>query len=145
MSKTRGGPGYLGVGKDLRAKPRKPLPYEFVLEAIQQVNPTTRPMFGCVAVYTGGKIVFILRDKADATADNGLWIATTREHHESLRREFPHMRSIAVLGKGITGWQILPAEAPDFEEAALRACEMVIAGDSRIGKIPKRKAVKARR
>ena len=95
------------------------------------------PMFGCVAVYVGSKIVFVLRDKVSGPADNGLWIATTTENHESLRGEFPNMRSIGVLGKGVTGWQVLPADAPDFEEAVLRACEMVIAGDRRIGKIPR--------
>jgi hypothetical protein len=46
------------------------------------------------------------------------------------------MRSIQVLGKRVTGWQILPVDAPDFESAALRACELVLAGDPRIGKIP---------
>jgi hypothetical protein len=46
------------------------------------------------------------------------------------------MRSIQVLGKGVTGWQVIPAEAPDFEEAALRACDLILAGDPRIGKIP---------
>lgn len=28
------------------------------------------------------------------------------------------MRSIRVLGKKVTGWQVLPADAQDFEEAA---------------------------
>jgi hypothetical protein len=49
------------------------------------------------------------------------------------------MRSIAVLGKSVTGWQVLPADAPDFEEAALRACELVAARDPRIGKAPRKK------
>jgi hypothetical protein len=93
-------------------------------------------MFGCLAVYVGEKIVLILRDKRDATDDNGVWLATTREHHQSLQRDFPNMRSIRVLGKKVTGWQVLPADAPDFEEAALRACEFVLARDPRIGKVP---------
>jgi hypothetical protein len=46
------------------------------------------------------------------------------------------MRSIKVLGKKVTGWQVLPSTAPDFEEAALHACELVLAGDPRIGKVP---------
>jgi len=46
------------------------------------------------------------------------------------------MRSIQVLGKKVTGWQVLPADAPDFEEAALRACELIVARDARIGKVP---------
>jgi hypothetical protein len=117
-------------------KQRKAIPHEFVLDAIAAVSPRTHPMFGCLAVYVEDKIVLILRDKRDKTADNGVWLATTAEHHESLRREFPNMRSIQLLGKKVTGWQILPADAPDFEEAALRACELIVAGDARIGKVP---------
>jgi hypothetical protein len=117
-------------------KLRKAVPHEFVLEAIAALSPQTRPMFGCLAVYVGDKIALILRDKRDKTADNGVWLATTEEHHESLRREFPNMRSIRVLGKRVTGWQVLPSDAPDFEEAALRACELIVARDPRIGKVP---------
>ncbi|HKE27943.1 MAG TPA: hypothetical protein VKB88_36560 [Bryobacteraceae bacterium] len=126
-------------------KPRKPVPYEFVLDALSSLAPRTNPMFGCLAIYVGSKIMLVLRDKP-GSHDNGVWLATTSDHHESLRREFPHMRSIGVLGKGITGWQILPADAPDFEEAALHACELIAARDPRIGKIPgtKKKAKRAR-
>lgn len=117
-------------------KPRKRVPHEFVLDALATVSPWTRPMFGCLAVYVEEKIVLILRDKAGSPGDNGVWLATTRDHHESLLREFPNMRSIGALGKKVTGWQVLPAEAPDFEEAAMRACELIIARDRRIGKVP---------
>jgi len=147
----------------LEVKRRKTVPHEFVLEALSEIEPRTNPMFGCLAVYAGEKIVMILRDKKDdgqkknassergrrkngrrargsvsVEKDNGVWLATTVEHHESLRREFPHMRSIAIFGKKVTGWQVLPADSPDFEMAALRACELVLAGDTRIGKIPQK-------
>ena len=117
-------------------KQRKAVPHEFVLDAIAELSPATRSMFGCLAVYVAEKIVLILRDKRDSTADNGVWLATTVEHHESLRREFPNMRSIEAFGTKVTGWQVLPVDAPDFEEAALRACELIIARDPRIGKVP---------
>ena len=120
----------------LSVKQRKAVPHRFVLDAIAELSPTTRPMFGCLAVYVARKIVLILRDKPTATADNGVWLATTKEQHDSLRYEFPNMRSIQVLGKGVTGWQVLPADTPDFEEAALRACDLILARDPRIGKIP---------
>jgi hypothetical protein len=120
-------------------KRRKPILFEFVLDALSPLEPVTHPMFGCLAIYVGPKIVLILRDKGGDHPDNGVWLATTIEHHESLRGEFPNMRSIGVLGKAITGWQILPANAPDFEEAALHACDLVIARDPRIGKVPKSK------
>ena len=124
-------------------KRRKPIPHEFVLDAISALSPYTRPMFGCLAIYVNDKIVLILRDKTTNTVDNGVWLATTEEHHQSLRHEFPNMRSIQVLGKPVTGWQVLPADAPDFESAALRACELVLAGDARIGKIPGARASKS--
>jgi hypothetical protein len=117
-------------------KKRKPIPHEFVLDAIASLHPWTRPMFGCLAVYVENKIVLILRDKQSNAVDNGVWLATTDEHHESLRRDFPGMRSIQALGSGVTGWQVLPADQVDFEGAALRACELLMAGDYRIGKIP---------
>jgi hypothetical protein len=126
-------------------KPRKAVPHEFVLDAVAHLSPTTRPMFGCLAVYVQEKIVLILRDKPNETADNGVWLATTTEHHESLRRDFPNMRSVRILGKEITGWQVLPSDSPDFEEAALRACELIGARDPRIGKIPKSKRKAATR
>ncbi len=125
-------------------KPRKAAPFEFVLDAIARLSPRTRPMFGCLAVYVGERIVLILRDKRDGSGDDGVWLATTEQHHESLRREFPHMRSIRLLGKDVTGWQVLPVDAPDFEEAALHACELVLAGDGRIGKVPKPRAARRR-
>jgi len=115
---------------------RKPIPHQFVLDAIAPLSPHTRPMFGCLAIYVKEKIVLILRDKPTYPADNGVWLATTADHHESLRPEFPNMRSIELLGKKITGWQVLPADAPDFEESALHACDLVLARDPRIGKIP---------
>jgi hypothetical protein len=130
----------------LGVKKRKRVPHEFVLEALAELEPRTNPMFGCLAVYVGEKIVLILRDKDDHTAaDDGVWLATTKEHHESLRGEFPSMRSIAVFRKEVTGWQVLPAGAPDFESAALHACELIAARDPRIGKVPKRKGLKKKK
>jgi hypothetical protein len=115
------------------------IPFSWVIDEIAALDPTTRPMFGCTAVYARGKIVFILREKGGED-DDGVWVATTRDHHESLRQQLPSMRSITVLaGGGETGWQILPVEADGFEEEVLRACALVRADDPRIGKVPKPK------
>lgn len=124
--------------------PRKPVPHAFVLEALAAMSPRTRSMFGCVAVYVGQKIVLFLRDKGKPPADDGVWLGTNAEHHESLRREFPNMRSIQLFGLPATHWQVLPVDAPDFEESALRACELILARDPRIGKIPKRRLSRSR-
>lgn len=124
---------------DLPTRPRSTIPHEFVLDALAPVTPWTRPMFGCTAIYVGEKIVLILRQKPTYERDNGVWLATTHEHHESLRDDFPNMRSIELLGEPVSNWQVLPTDAPDFEESAMRACELVLAGDPRIGKIPGRR------
>jgi hypothetical protein len=99
-------------------------------------------MFGCLAVYVGHKIVLILRERPTRPAENGVWLAITEDHRESPRREFPSMRSIQLFGTKKTSWQVLPADAPGFEEASLRACELIVAGDPRIGKIPKERLPK---
>jgi hypothetical protein len=145
MPKPRRNPDVLPLDNALSVlKPRKSVPFPFVLDALAPASPYTRPMFGCLAVYVQDKIVLILRDKPEYAADNGVWLATTEEHHESLRRDFPHMRSIQMFGKEPTGWQVLPVDAPDFEEVALRACEFVLTGDARIGKVPQSRRVSSK-
>lgn len=120
----------------------KIIPFEFVLDYLAPANPSTRPMFGCQAIYIGNKIVMALRDKKESTSDNGIWLATTPEHHESLRKDFPSLRSIKIFGTGESSWQVLPKKANDFEESAIRVCGLILKNDPRIGKIPKPKSKK---
>ena len=121
----------------------KAIPFEFVLDELAGVDPWTRPMFGCTAVYVEERIVFALRNRKDR--DDGVWVATTKEHHASLRRELPNLRSISVFGIGETGWQVLPADTEDFEESVLLACALVRARDPRIGKVPKPRKAKSQK
>jgi len=120
------------------------VPHAFVLDALEPAAIETQPMFGSLAIYLGEKIVMVLRDRKN-DPDNGVWLATTEEHHRSLRREFPSMRSISILGTAVTGWQVLPADADDFEHAALHACELVVKRDPRIGKVPKPRPSRAKK
>jgi hypothetical protein len=94
-------------------------------------------MFGCVALYCGGRIVLVLRKRKDHPSMNGVWVATVKEHHESLRREIPSLRSIPLLGKGETNWQMIPERLEEFERDVLTACALVLARDRRIGTVPK--------
>jgi hypothetical protein len=86
--------------------------------------------------------MLILRNKETHTDDNGVWISTRTEHHATLKKIFPSMRSINVLGIGETNWQILPVDEDNFEESALKVCELILKGDPRIGNIPKSKKKK---
>jgi hypothetical protein len=96
-------------------------------------------MFGAFAVYAGEKIVLVLRNRESQEEANGVWIATKREYHSSLKKNFPSMRSIYLLSdsKAETEWQMLPLDADDFESSVIVACELILRGDERIGRIPK--------
>ena len=121
------------------SKKAKSIPFDFVLEYLDRLNPFVRPMFGCHAIYVGDKIVLIVRKKDTGKRDNGIWLATTKQHHDSLKSEFPEMRSIKLLGPGQTGWQVIPSDSTNFEESAIKICELVLKHDPRIGKIPEQK------
>ncbi|MBI1806575.1 MAG: hypothetical protein HYR76_05935 [Ignavibacteria bacterium] len=120
-------------------KQRKPIPFAFVLDHLYPKEPVIKQMFGCFALYVGDKITLILRKRKDHPSINGVWLATSKEHHASLRKDFPSMQSIDVLGEGVTNWQVLPEKSRDFEASVIRACECIVKGDPRIGRIPKQR------
>jgi hypothetical protein len=128
-------------GLDAPVKPAKKVPFDFVLDELASLSPTTRPMFGCTSVYVGEKIVLILRDKDDD--DSGVWVATARAHHDALRGEVPSLRSIAIFGPGESNWQNIPASDPRFEDDVLWVCASILAGDERIGRVPAAKKKRA--
>jgi hypothetical protein len=70
MSKSRRNTSFLPLDDTLFAvKPRKPVPHEFVLDAIATLSPKTRSMFGCLAIYVQDKTTKRLlshRDEAQA-------------------------------------------------------------------------------
>ena len=121
------------------------IPFDFVLEQLSAKKPLTKPMFGSTGVYVDGKIVFILRQREKYPQDNGLWLATVAEHHESLKKDFPSMRSIGLFGPGPSGWQNLPVSSQDFESSVGRAVELVLRGDPRIGKVPGKKITRSKK
>ena len=111
------------------------IPFEFVLDELAPLAPRVRAMFGAHAIYVEDKMVLIVREK-EQDPDDGVWLATSREHHHSLREQLPSIRSIGIFGSGVTSWQIIPASAPEFEREVIRACELVLHRDPRIGKVP---------
>lgn len=126
-------------------KKQNPIPFVFIIEALDSLDPLIKPMFGCHAIYIKEKIILILRKKGNEDKDNGIWIATTPEHHSGLKKDFPSLRSIKLFGEKVTGWQVIPEETIDFEECAFKLCEMILKGDQRIGKIPKQKNKKSKK
>ena len=122
------------------AASKKTIPFNFIIENLFSANPIVKPMFGAYAVYIENKIVLILRDKDDV--DSGIWLATNSEYHDSLKKDFPTMRTIELFGNGVSNWQIIHKDEDDFEISANLACEFILKGDKRIGRIPKPKKSK---
>ena len=124
---------------------RKPVPFAFLLEALAPLDPEVRPMFGGHCVYIGDKAVFMLREKPAAPGnpqpDNGVWLIfedafDTSPDPAALHHRFPSLRPIQLLDGKIKHWMVLPSDAADFESSVLTACELLLARDPRLGRIP---------
>ena len=82
----------------------------------------------------------MLRDHAKSPQDNGVWLVLsegTSPTDPKLRREFPSLRKIELLGDKIGHWLLIPSDSPNFEIEALHACELMLRGDPRVGRVPK--------
>ena len=128
------------MAKQTRTK--KPIPFRFVLEELEARQPLVKPMFGCQAVYFGEKLVLFLCDLDKWAEQKGLWLPTTAEHYTSLVQEFSSARPLTPGKLNKSPWLLLPVGAPDFEAQALRACELILRGDPRIGRVPEQKKLK---
>ncbi len=99
-------------------------------------------MFSGYAVYSGDRILCMLRDKPIHVADNGMWLVLAEGvelvsgRFAGLSEEFPSLRRIGLLGDKIGHWLLIPAGGPDFESEAIHACERMLARDARIGRVP---------
>jgi hypothetical protein len=131
---------------------RKPIPYPFIQDALTPLEPEIRPMFGAHAIYIGDKIVLMLRDSLKHPEDNGLWLvfsetafAEDAPNLKTLRKEFPSIRKITLLGEVIQHWLLIPSDSPHFESDSMHATELVLAHDPRIGRIPESRKSKPKK
>jgi hypothetical protein len=116
-------------------------PFPFVLEELNSIRPTIKRMFGFTSVYLDEKLLCSLRDSVRQPGSNGMWLYTTTEHVDSLGREFPQLPKRQLWRSGKNAWVILASRLEDFEEYAFKACELILKGDQRIGRITRPKAL----
>ena len=114
---------------------KKQRPFPFVIDELDSLRPTIKRMFGFTHVYLEDKLLFSLRDNPKQPGTNGLWLYTTTEHVESLAKEFPHLPRRQLWRSKKNAWIILASRLEDFEEYAFKACELILNGDKRIGRI----------
>ncbi|MEK6284796.1 MAG: hypothetical protein AABO57_03565 [Acidobacteriota bacterium] len=113
-------------------------PFQFVLDELLPIRPAVKQMFGFTYVYLDQKLLLSVRDSAKQPRFNGVWLYTLAEHIESLRKEFPQLPRRSFWRSGKNAWVILAATLEDFEEYALRACELILKGDQRVGRVTRR-------
>ena len=113
--------------------------FPFILEQLYAKNPITKPMFGAHGVYVGNKIICILRSKETFTNNNGIWVASLAEYHDSLKETIPVLRRIEMFDDNAGDWLIIPVDKDDFETHANTFVDLVLHGDPRIGKVSKAK------
>ncbi len=115
----------------------KLIPFDFIFDYLPP-GITVKKMFGMHYIYWGKRIMLILRRSGKEPDLNGIWVATDKVHHESLKNDIPELGPFIMNGDERHGnWLLLQDDAEDFEGAAIKVCELITHGDARIGRIPK--------
>ena len=113
----------------------KPTPYDFVFDYLPP-GIIVKPMFGFHYIYWGKKLMLILCTNLKHPEWDGVWIATDKGHHQSLKKEIPDLSSFFIDNDERHGnWLMIMATAEDFEGSAIKVCEMISHGDPRIGRL----------
>ena len=111
------------------------VPFDFVFDYLP-ADITVKKMFGMHDIYLGKRIMLILRRRDNEPELNGIWVATGKEHHESLKNNVPELGAFFIDNNERHGnWLFLRDHADDFEGAAIKICELIAHGDPRIGKV----------
>jgi hypothetical protein len=119
----------------------KPAPYEFVLDYLPP-GIIVKKMFGMHYIYLTKRIMLILRKQDNMPEMNGVWIATHKEHHQSLKKNIPELGPFFINNDERHGnWLLLHPGTEDFEEAAIKVCELISHGDPRIGNLTEKAPV----
>ena len=100
--------------------------------------------FSFEAAYLDGRLCLAVVDRGEPW--NGMMACTSREHHASLRAEFPQLTPHNVLGK----WLYISQLHPEFESVATELVAAARKRDLRLGiegdvRNKKRKAARSRR
>ena len=110
------------------------VPYDFVLRHLYPVRPKIKKMLGCYALIDNHKILFLLRERDNQPEFNGVFVATQPEYYDQLEQEI-HASSMEFNIDGLHhSYLFLSEDLDDFDEKIKKVCDMIKAGDERIGK-----------
>lgn len=112
----------------VRIRPKPLHPYQWLWEPLAR-DPgfELRRMFGGQSVYIDGRLVLFFAAKEEPW--RGVFVCTERDHHASLRKDFPDVVPHPVLPK----WLYLSEGTPTFERVATRLVAQAARRDPRFG------------
>jgi hypothetical protein len=114
------------LNRKQKIKPKNPLLWIF--ESLED-DPrfVLRKLFSFDAAYLDGRLYLAVAGGKEPW--NGMMVCTSREHHASIRFQFPQLVSHKVLGK----WLYLSQSHPEFESVALELASLARKRDPRLG------------
>jgi hypothetical protein len=110
------------------------IPYDFVLTYLQPINPVIKKTLGAFGLFSGNMLLLLLRDRDNQPEFNGVFIPTEPAYFESLQGEIHRSKMKFDLDGRHDSWIFISEDLEDFEEKVKKACELIKAGDIRIGK-----------
>ncbi|HVS96555.1 MAG TPA: hypothetical protein VHE54_08705 [Puia sp.] len=117
------------------------MPFDFILDYLLPIDAAIKPSFGMFYVYSGPRLLLILRERANEPELNGIWVATTRKGLETLTAEFPALGLFPghepKRKKSDAIWLVVHPDHDDFERTAIGICDLIAHRDPRIGRTPK--------
>ena len=116
----------------------KQTPFQFILDELTPIRPNITRAFGFTYVYLDDLLLCCVRDSEKAPSTNGMWLFTTTEYVDSLGSEFQDLPRRYLWRSKPNAWVVLPSRLEHFEEYAFKACDLILNGDHRIGRVSKR-------
>jgi hypothetical protein len=115
------------------------IPFRFILDYLVGVDIIIKPMFGCHGIYANGRLCLFLmnRDRPLIRRESdpmqkGIYVATTTDHAEQLKRVFSDAEFELLKEKKV--WIFISDTSEKFEQYVIAACGMISSGDPRIGR-----------
>jgi len=115
------------------------IPFNFILDYLTGMDIVIKPMFGCHGIYADEKLCLFLMNREKPLVrrekeafQKGVYVATAAGHVDSLKTIFPAAEFEMLKKEKV--WMYVPEASAEFEEYVIRACEMISAGDPRIGR-----------
>ena len=109
------------------------VPYDFILRYLYPITPKIKKMLGCYGLIVNTTLLLLLRERENQPEFNGIFVATQPQFFDALQNEVHASNMQFNFDGAVHSWIFLSEDLPDFDEKVKKTCEMIKAGDQRIG------------